>query len=322
MLSFLPATQPHPDLLVGLETSDDAGIYRLTPDLALVQTVDYFTPIVDDPYEFGQIAAANALFDIYAMGGTPLTVLNIVGFPITKLDKSILADILRGAAQKVSEAGATLVGGHSIDDVDPKFGLAVTGTIHPDRVWTNKGARAGDALIITKPIGAGIVTKAIKEAKASQESIDEATRWMVMLNKSAAQIAHQYEVHGATDVTGFGLLGHALEMARGAHLTLHIEADAVPVVVGTRDYALQGLVPAGSKRNLAFVSEATVFAPDIDATTRQILADAVTSGGLLLAVSASQAAPLVAELRAAGLDFAAIIGHFVAGEAVGQIHVR
>lgn len=310
----MPVTEPNPDLLVGLETSDDAGVYRLNDEMALVQTVDYFTPIVDNAYDFGRIAAANALSDIYAMGGKPLTVLNIVGFPITKLDKGILADILRGAAEKVREAGATLMGGHSIDDVDPKFGLAVTGIIHPDRIWTNTGARSGDALVLTKPIGAGIVTKAIKEAAASELSIAEAIHWMALLNKSAAEVASRYEVHAATDVTGFGLLGHALEMVRGSGLLLTLQSHAVPILTGTREYAQLGLVPAGSKRNLAFVSEATAFAESVDGLTRQILADAVTSGGLLLAVPYEQALSLVDDLRAVGLSHSALIGVFSDGD--------
>jgi len=310
-------------VLVGLDTPDDAGVYRLTPELAIVQTLDYFTPIVDDAYEFGQIAAANSLSDIYAMGGTPLTVMNIVGFPISKLDKSILADILLGAADKVREAGAVLVGGHSIDDVDPKFGMAVTGTIHPDRVWTKAGAKAGDALILTKPIGSGIVSKAIKEAAASPESIAESTRWMATLNKSAAEVAHGFEVHAATDVTGFGLLGHALEMARGSGLALVLEAAAVPIVTGTREYAEQGLVPAGSKRNLEFVSKAVQYADGVDAIMRQMLADAVTSGGLLLAVPEHQSTALVAQLLAVGLEHTACVGAFAANDdGMGRIFVQ
>lgn len=314
MLSFLPKTEPNPDLLVGLETNDDAGVYKLSDDLALVQTVDYFTPIVDDPYLFGQIAAANALSDIYAMGGTPITVLNIVGFPINKIDKAVLADILRGGADKVREAGATLLGGHSIDDVDPKFGMAVTGLIHPASVWTNAGARSGDALILTKPIGMGIITKAIKEGVASAAATETATYWMATLNRRAAEIARQFDVHAVTDVTGFGLLGHALEMARGAGLRLVIDADAVPVIDETLHYAQRGLVPAGSRRNLEFVSEATEFAEGIADDLRIVLADAVTSGGLLLAVAPEQTEALLEALSAAGLVESACIGHFDAHE--------
>ncbi len=297
-------------MLVGLGTSDDAGVFRLADDLALVQTVDYFTPIVDDPFAFGQIAAANALSDIYAMGARPLTALNIVGFPISKLDKAILADILRGGADKLREAGVTLLGGHSIDDVDPKFGMAVTGVVRPDAMWTNAGAQAGDALVLTKPIGMGVVSKAIKEAVALEEDAAEAIRWMALLNKGAAEAAHRFAVHAATDVTGFGLLGHALEMARASGVGLALDAQKVPVLAGARLYAERGLVPAGSKRNRAFVAEAVAFDDDVDELTRVLLADAVTSGGLLFALPAAQAAELVETLHAAGMEGAAQIGRF------------
>lgn len=321
MLSFIPKSEPDPNLLVGLDTRDDAGVFRLSDSLALVQTVDYFTPIVDDPFSFGQIAAANALSDIYAMGGKPLTVMNIVGFPISKLDKSILADILRGGADKVREAGATLVGGHSIDDVDPKFGMAVTGLIDPAKIWTNAGARPGDALILTKPIGIGIVTKAIKEGVASQEAIREAVHWMTMLNREAAEIAHRHTVRAATDVTGFGLLGHALEMAQGAGIGLTLYAQAVEICAGTVEYAEQGLVPAGSKRNFAYVAPHVDFAEDVSELVRTILADAVTSGGLLLAAPSEEAEALAAELRDAGMTRAAVIGEFTL-EDPGRIRVE
>ncbi len=292
-------------------------MFRLSDDLALVQTVDYFTPIVDDPFTFGQIAAANALSDLYAMGARPLTALNIVGFPISKLDKAILADILRGGADKLREAGVALLGGHSIDDADPKYGMAVTGVVDPGAMWTNAGAQAGDALVLTKPIGMGIVSKAIKEAAASPEDTDEAIRWMRMLNKGAADVAHGFAVHAATDVTGFGLLGHALEMVRASGVGLALYAAAVPILPGAREYAQHGLVPAGSKRNRAFVGEATAFADGVDELTRVLLADAVTSGGLLLAVPAAQADSLVAALRAAGMDLAARVGLFDGSAPVG-----
>ena len=300
--------------MVGLETSDDAGVYRLSDELALVQTVDYFTPIVDDPYAFGQIAAANALSDIYAMGGKPLTVMNIVGFPISKLDKSILAAILEGGADKVREAGATLVGGHSIDDVDPKFGMAVTGLVDPRKVWTNANAKAGDALILTKPIGMGITTKAIKEAVASETVIEQVTYWMAMLNRQAAEIAKAYTVHAATDVTGFGLVGHALEMAKGSSLSLTILANQVPILPMTAAFAKQGLVPAGSRRNAAFVAQATTYVDGLDPIMPTLLTDAVTSGGLLLCVPEQQAASLVAELAQAGMTQSAVIGYFADGK--------
>ncbi|GIO39425.1 selenide, water dikinase [Paenibacillus antibioticophila] len=307
VIRSLPAAVPNPDLLVGLDTSDDAGVYRLTDDLALVQTVDFFTPIVDDPYSFGQIAAANAISDIYAMGGKPLTVLNIVAFPISTLDKSILADILRGAADKVREAGATLVGGHSIDDKEPKFGLAVTGLVHPDNVRTNAGARAGDKLILTKPIGVGIMTTSIKKEALSSEEIERVTTVMATLNKTAAETMADYAVHAVTDVTGFGLMGHALEMAKGSHMGIRIVEGNVPVLPRVRELAEQGFVPGGTKNNLAHVEADIDFPAELDQIGRWILCDAVTSGGLLISAEAEQGEALLKALLEAGVE-ASIIG--------------
>lgn len=307
VLVALPSEKRHPDLLVGIETSDDAGVYRLRDDLALVQTVDFFTPIIDDPYSFGQVAAANALSDVYAMGGKPLTVLNIVAFPITKLDKAILAEILRGAADKVREAGATLVGGHSIDDNEPKFGLAVTGTIHPDRVRTNAGAKAGDILILTKPIGVGILTTSIKKDQLSDAEIDRLTRVMTTLNKKAAEVMEPYEVHACTDVTGFGLLGHASEMAKGSGVGMRIFAGQVPVLPRVRKLAEAGFVPGGTKNNYEHLQGSVSFDESLDQIDQWILCDAVTSGGLLISVAKDQADQLLAQLIKAGVE-AAVIG--------------
>jgi selenide, water dikinase len=319
VIRSLPKAVPNPDLLVGLDTSDDAGVYRLSDDLALVQTVDFFTPIVDDPYSFGQIAAANALSDIYAMGGKPLTVLNIVAFPITVLDKSILADILRGAADKVQEAGATLVGGHSIDDKEPKFGLAVTGLVHPDKVRTNAAAQAGDKLILTKPIGVGILTTSIKKDQLSPEETARLTNVMSTLNKKAAEIMSSYDVHGCTDVTGFGLLGHASEMAKGSNLGLIIRQDAVPLLPRVRELAEKGFVPGGTKNNFAHLEGSIIYPDEMDQISRYILCDAVTSGGLLISVSSEQSDQLLQELRDAGVE-AALIGE-VTDAHPGQIQV-
>lgn len=307
-MRYLPKSTPNPDLLVGLETSDDAGVYQLTEEIALVQTVDYFTPIVDDPYMFGQIAAANALSDIYAMGGKPITALNIVGFPIQKLDHRILAEILRGAGEKLAEAGAVLVGGHSIDDGEPKFGMAVTGIIHPKRIWTNSSACPGDRLILTKPIGVGILTTAIKRDKLDEESIQRVTRVMAALNKTAAEVASQYEVHAATDVTGFGLLGHASEMARGSGTGIEISFSSVPVLPRTRELAEENVIPGGTKANYRWLEDKVEYDPAIDETDRLILCDAVTSGGLLLSVKPEEADALLKELLSRGVE-AAIIGH-------------
>jgi len=320
VIRMLPPATPNPDLLVGLETSDDAGVYRLNDELALVQTVDFFTPIVDDPYSFGQIAAANAISDIYAMGGKPLTVLNIVAFPISTLDKQILADILRGAADKVQEASATLVGGHSIDDKEPKFGMAVTGLIHPDKVKTNAGAKPGDKLILTKPIGVGILTTSIKKDQLTEEEVKRVTKVMATLNKTAAEVMSGYDVHGCTDVTGFGLMGHASEMARGSGVGLRIVKDRVPVLPRVRELAEQGFVPGGTKNNFKHVESIVTFPESMDQIDRWILCDAVTSGGLLISVNTEEADRMLAELVEKGVE-ASIIGEVVA-EHPGQIVVE
>lgn len=311
VLRGMPAPLPNPNLLVGLDTSDDAGVYKLSDDLALVQTVDFFTPIVDDPYSFGQVAAANAISDIYAMGGKPLTVLNIVAFPIKTLDKQVLTDILRGAADKVQEAGATLVGGHSIDDNEPKFGLAVTGLIHPDRVRTNAGAKPGDKLILTKPIGVGILTTSIKKDQLSEEEVRRVTSVMATLNKTAAEVMDGFEVHACTDVTGFGLLGHASEVAKGSGVGVRIGADDVPFLPRVRELAEAGFVPGGTKNNFAHVQDTVDFDPSIDQIGQWMLCDAVTSGGLLISAAAADADELLARLLAAGVE-AAMIGETTA----------
>lgn len=320
VIRSLPQSEPNPDLLVGLDTSDDAGVYRLSGDMALVQTVDFFTPIVDDPYSFGQIAAANAISDIYAMGGKPLTVLNIVAFPISTLDKSILADILRGAADKVREAGATLVGGHSIDDKEPKFGLAVTGLVHPDRIRTNAGAKAGDKLILTKPIGVGIMTTSIKKDALTPEETERVTSVMATLNKTAAETMEPYDVHACTDVTGFGLMGHTLEMAKGSGCGIRIKQSDVPVLPRVRELAEQGNVPGGTKNNFAHVEGDIDFPAELDQIGRWILCDAVTSGGLLISVEAGQADELLQALVQAGVE-ASLIGE-VTEQQPGRIVVE
>lgn len=311
VIRSLPPAVPNPDLLVGLDTSDDAGVYRLSDELALVQTVDFFTPIVDDPYSFGQIAAANAISDIYAMGGKPLTVLNIVAFPITTLDKQVLADILRGAADKVKEAGATLVGGHSIDDKEPKFGLAVTGLVHPQKVRTNAGAKPGDKLILTKPIGVGILTTSIKKEQLSEEEVARVTSVMATLNKTAAEVMSGFNVNACTDITGFGLLGHASELAKGSGVGVRIEKNAVPLLPRVRELAEQGFVPGGTKNNFAHLQGSVTFPETLDQIGQWILCDAVTSGGLLISVPEEEAEALHGALRSAGVE-AGIIGETVA----------
>lgn len=319
VIRSLPLPVPDPNLLVGIDTSDDAGVYKLSEELALVQTVDFFTPIVDDPYAFGQVAAANAISDIYAMGGKPLTALNIVAFPIKTLDKQVLADILRGASDKIREAGVTLVGGHSIDDNEPKFGLAVTGLVHPAKVRTNAGALPGDQLILTKPIGVGILTTSIKKDKLSEEEIQRVTQVMATLNKTAAETMEAFDVHACTDVTGFGLIGHALEMAKGSGAGIRIMADAVPVLPRVRELAEEGFVPGGTKNNFNHVKDSVHFPETLDQIGQWILCDAVTSGGLLIAVAGEQANELLGKLQAAGVE-AKVIGE-VSAEHAGNIRV-
>ncbi|WP_419882253.1 selenide, water dikinase SelD [Peribacillus sp. B-H-3] len=319
VIRMLPPAAPDPNLLVGLDTSDDAGVYRLNDEMALVQTLDFFTPIVDDPYSFGQVAAANAISDIYAMGGKPLTALNIVAFPIAVLEKEILADILRGAADKLKEAGATLVGGHSIEDKEPKFGLAVTGLVHPDKVRANTGAKPGDKLILTKPIGVGILTSSIKKGLLTDEEIERVTAVMATLNKTAAETMDSYDVHACTDVTGFGLLGHSSEMAKGSSAGLRIFSDQVPVLERARELAEKGVIPGGTRNNFAHLVGSVTFPEAMDEIDQLILCDAVTSGGLLISVSGEEAEALFGELKSAGVE-AAIIGE-VTEENPGHITV-
>lgn len=310
VLRLLPKQEPVPELLVGHETSDDAGVYQLTDSIALIQTVDYFTPIVDDPYMFGQIAAANALSDVYAMGGEPKTVLNIVGYPIKKLGSEILAQILNGAADKVKEAGAITVGGHSIDDQEPKFGLSVTGIVHPQKVWKNVGAKPGDVLVLTKPIGVGILTTGIKRGVVTEKQEKIVTETMAMLNKTAAELLKKYQPNAVTDVTGFGLLGHGSEMARGSGVSFEIYPSQVPVLDGTVELAKNGVVPGGSKSNLKWLEDEIDFS-SVKEEQQIVLCDAITSGGLLVALSEEEAVQYVNDLHSSGLSHAAIIGKVV-----------
>ncbi|QFF97638.1 selenide, water dikinase SelD [Psychrobacillus glaciei] len=320
VLRKLPVSLPNPNLLVGLDTSDDAGVYRLNDTTAIVQTVDFFTPIVDNPYDFGQIAATNAISDVYAMGGTPITALNIVAFPISTLDKGILSEILRGAGDKLNEAGVTLVGGHSIDDKEPKFGLAVTGVVHPDKIRTNAGAKVGDKLILTKPIGVGIYTTSLKNNLLSEEEIIQVTKVMTTLNKTAAEVMSGYDVHATTDVTGFGLLGHASEMAKGSKVGLCIYYDQVPVLPRVKELAVAGSVPGGTKNNFLHLADVVTYPKSLDQIDQWILCDAVTSGGLLISIANDEANELVKELQKKGVD-ARIIGE-VTEEYIGKIHIQ
>lgn len=312
VLHSLPQSVTNPNLLVGLDTSDDAGVYKLTDDLAVVQTVDFFTPIVDDPYDFGQVAAANAISDVYAMGGTPITALNIVAFPITTLDESILAEILRGAGDKLKEAGVSLVGGHSIDDQEPKFGLAVTGTVHPDEIKANTGAKPGDKLILTKPIGVGIMSSSLKRDLLNQDEIDRVTRVMTTLNKTASETMNDFTVNASTDVTGFGLLGHASEIAAGSNVEVQIDSKSVPVLPRVKELAEGGVIPGGTKSNFNHIKDIVSFSEELDQLDQYILCDAITSGGLLISADSSDAESLLAELQRKGVE-AEIIGEISDG---------
>ncbi|ASN04793.1 selenide, water dikinase SelD [Virgibacillus necropolis] len=307
VLRHLPKSVPDPNLLVGLDTSDDAGVYKINDDTALVQTLDFFTPIVDDPYMFGQIGAANSLSDVYAMGGKPITAMNIVAFPINTLDKSILAEILAGAADKIAESGATLVGGHSIDDQEPKFGLSVTGTVHPDRIKANIGAKPDDRLILTKPIGVGILTTAIKKDLLSNDDLDKVMNVMATLNKYAAETMEGYTVNACTDVTGFGLLGHALEIAEGSNVGITINSKDVPVLPRARELAEQDIIPGGTKKNHSWLAGRIDYDEKVDNLDQLILCDAVTSGGLLISVPESEADTLQEALQTNNVE-SAIIG--------------
>lgn len=319
MLRHLPKSVPDPNLLVGLETADDAGVYKINDDTALVQTLDYFTPIVDDPYMFGQIAAANALSDVYAMGGKPITVMNIVGFPINTLDKSVLADILAGSSDKVKESGAVLVGGHSIDDQEPKFGLSVTGTVHPDKIRANAGAKPGDKLILTKPIGVGILTTAIKQDLLDDQATDEVMKVMAALNKHAAEAMENHTVHACTDVTGFGLLGHTREIAEGSKVGITIHNKDVPLLSQARELAEQNVIPGGTKKNHQWLDDCIDYQEGISEIDQLILCDAVTSGGLLISVPEAEAADLQQKLKDSEIP-SAIIGE-VTSEKPGRITV-
>lgn len=299
-------------MLVGVETSDDAGVYRLRPDLAIVNTVDFFTPIVDDPYVFGQISAANSLSDVYAMGGDPKTCMNIVCFPRGKMDIEILGQILKGGADKVKESGAVVVGGHSIIDEEIKFGMAVTGVIHPDKIFRNVGVQEGDVLILTKPLGTGIITTALKKGKASEESVNAAVRSMTTLNAAASQAARKHPVHACSDITGFGILGHGLEMASGSGVTLVIESAKLPVLPSARRLAEKGYLTGGCKRNKEYLDEKITIDKSIREGLVQVALDPQTSGGLLIAVAKRHAARLLEDLHAAGVTEAVEVGYATA----------
>ncbi len=303
-----------------MERAEDAGVYKLRDDLAIIQTLDFFTPIVDDPYTFGQIAAANALSDVYAMGGRPLTAMNIVCFPIKTMDMSVLHDILRGGLDKLHEAGATLVGGHSVEDDEMKYGLSVTGVIHPDRVVRNVGARDGDALILTKPLGTGIINTAVKAEMADEDSVVKVTACMAALNRTPAELMMTVGVRACTDVTGFGLLGHACEMIEGTEVGMRVDSKRVPFFPEAQELADMGMVPGGLHRNRDFRKHMVDISESVQRSFEDVLYDPQTSGGLLISVASSDADALLREMHANGVEDAAIIGEVVA-EPKGRVVV-
>jgi len=320
VLSKIPL-EANPNLLVGIETADDAGVYRITDDVAIVQTTDFFPPIVDDPYTFGAIAAANALSDVYAMGGTPITGLNLVGFPTKTFALTVLEAILRGGIDKLHEAGAVVVGGHSIEDQELKYGLAVTGLVHPERIVTNAGAREGDRLVLTKPLGIGLITTAAKMENVSAETFSSAVASMTMLNRAASEAMLEVGVHACTDVTGFGLVGHAWEMAKASKVGMTIHASAVPYFEEAASLAEEGFLAGGSVSNIKYFSQFTSVDDAVEQRVRDVLFDAQTSGGLLISVPPDRADALLRTLKAKGVEHATAVGE-VTADHPGRIALR
>jgi len=323
-LEEILAGLPHsmdPEVLVGADTADDAAVYRINDEIAIVQTVDFFTPIVDDPYMFGAISAANSLSDIYAMGARPLFALNIVGFPDKRLPLSVLEEILRGALEKTAEAGVSIIGGHTVEDIEPKFGLAVTGIVHPNRVIPNSAAQPSDALVLTKPIGVGIISTAAKSGLADESTVREAIELMATLNRAACEAMVEVGAHACTDITGFGLLGHLREMASGSQVDVTLSASAVPILAAAKDLAGAGAVPGGTLNNLKHVSPYVTFAPGVSEVEKLILADAQTSGGLLISLPEHRVDALLTALQARGVGGAARIGK-VQTKGAGKIQVN
>ena len=306
------------NLIIGLDTSDDAAVYRLNEEQAIIQTLDFFTPMVDDPYLFGQVAAANSLSDVYAMGGRPLLALNIVCFP-NCLKPEVLHEILRGGSEKVMEAGASTVGGHSVEDDEPKYGLSVTGIVHPNKVWANQGSQVGDCLILTKPLGSGILSTAIKAELISATTAQKAIDWMRLLNKYAAEPAQKRKISAATDVTGFGLIGHALEMVQNTTTDLLFYSSEIPVMDQVQDMAEMGIIPAGAYRNKEHVANKVTYATTMPLWMQDAVADPQTSGGLLLSMPWSEWLLLKEEYDCLGVHYA-VIGQAVQGS--GRLHFQ
>jgi selenide,water dikinase len=296
------------NVIVGLERADDAGVYKISDELALIQTVDFFTPIVDDPYSFGQIAAANALSDVYAMGGIPKTAMNLVAFPVKTMDISVLRQIIQGGIDKLKEAGVVLIGGHSVEDKELKYGLSVTGFVHPAKVLVKNNLRPGDRLILTKPLGTGIVNTAVKAGLATAELTEKVTGLMASLNREAAEIMSRFRVSACTDITGFGLIGHLAEMICGTGRGVRIFSKNIPIIPEALEYASMGFIPAGAYRNKEFRENMTVFTDTVPRSVQDVMADPQTSGGLLISVSGDQADSLLSALKDAGITDAAEIG--------------
>jgi selenide,water dikinase len=310
-----------PNLLVGLERGDDAAVYRLNDDLAIIQTIDFITPIVDDPYTFGQIAAANALSDAYTMGGRPLTAMNVVCFPIKSQDISVLSEILRGGFDKLREAGCILVGGHSVEDDELKYGLSVTGVVHPDRMITKEGAEIGDKLILTKPLGTGLISTALKGGLAGEEAVNRIAGSMVTLNRRASELMLEAGAHACTDITGYGLLGHACGMIEDGQPGMELYVGALPLFPEAKEFAGMGLAPAGTQRNKEFRIGMIELAYEMDDEMWSVLFDPQTSGGLLISVPDKEAEALLQNLHRSGIEDAAIIGAVI-GKPKGKIIIR
>jgi selenide, water dikinase len=313
ILKFLPLPAD-PNILIDIDTHDDAGVYKVNDELALVLTTDFFPPVCSDPYEFGQIAAANSISDVYAMGGDPVVALNIMMFPTASLPMGACAEIIKGGADKAAEAGVRIIGGHTIDDSPPKYGLAVVGYVHPKKIVTNAGARPGDLLILTKPIGTGVILAGQRLGMATDKDVDEAKRQMKLLNRSAAEMMKKFNIRGATDITGFGLAGHALKMARASKVSISINMKQVPLIGESYRIADEGCIPGAAFRNLDYAEVDISFSAYIDYNLKMLAFDAQTSGGLLMSVTEKIAGNVLSSLLAAGLTESSIIGHVTGKE--------
>ena len=320
MLRQLPSITD-PNLLVGISTGDDAAVYKMNEDMAIISTVDFFPPIVDDPFIYGEVAVANALSDVYAMGGKPLFGLNIVGFPV-ELPHEILGEILKGGASKATEAGVLIVGGHTVDDKEPKYGMAVTGIVKPGEEVTNAGARPGDVLVLTKPIGTGIITTAGKQQRVSDEVMATAVKHMATLNRAAAEAMTKVGVNACSDITGFGLLGHLRGIVQASNVSARIRLGDVPIIEGVAELLEAGIAPGGTHRNLDSLEDVVTWHPEVGEQSRILMADAQTSGGLLISVEPSKKDELLQELEAAGVETRAVVGEILEQHSLGGMLIE